>query len=184
MSLPYESYSLYRESQLRKKLNSIFTTNYFLKLDPDPEIGDADYKKTGLILKPIFLLEDYPKGCRNKEEKLMGLTIFIEKLIRLSNRITKDDKRYWGFIVFMTVNNEEISKYFAKVIDFLVDNMIIIYPADEEDDSFRIEGTPLALSIFNIIYPLIEKSDNFLEYGGAYISDKYYELLNNNHIEG
>ena len=71
----------------------------------------------------------------------------------------------------------------ATIIDFLVSNIEIIYPPDEEDDSFRIEGTTLALSIFNIIFPLLEKSDNFLEYGGAYITDKYYELLNNNHIE-
>lgn len=184
MSLPNNYVSLYRQSELRKKLNATFTTNYFQKLNPDPEICADVNKKTILILKPIFMLEDYLKECRKKEDKLMGLTIFVEKLIRLSNRISKDDKRYWGFIVFMTVNNEYISEYFAKVIDFLVANMIIIYPADEEDDSFRTDGTPLALSIFNIVYPLIKKNNNFLEYGGVYISDKYYELLNNNRIEG
>lgn len=183
MSLPPIDYSKYRQKELRKKLNAIFTTNYFVRLDPDPEIGTAHYKKTGLILNPIFILEDYLKACSKKEDKLMGLTIFIEKLIRLSNRITEDDTRYWGFVVFMTVNNEDINKYFATIIDFLVSNIEIIYPPDEEDDSFRIEGTTLALSIFNIIFPLLEKSDNFLEYGGAYITDKYYELLNNNHIE-
>jgi hypothetical protein len=184
MSLPNNYVSLYRQSELRKKLNATFTTNYFQKLNPDPEIGENVNKKVRLTLKPIFLLEDYLKECRKKEDKLKGLTIFVEKLIRLSNRISKDDKRYWGFIVFMRVNNEHISKYFSTVIDFLISNMKMTYPRDEYDGSFRIEGSELALSIFNIIYPLLEKSDNFLKYGGAYITDKYFELLNNNYIEG
>ena len=45
MSLPSNYLSLCRQQELRKKLNAIFTSNYFLKLNPDPEIGDADYKK-------------------------------------------------------------------------------------------------------------------------------------------
>ena len=185
MSLPNNLLSLYRQQELRKSLNAIFKPDYFMKLIPDPALGEDVNKKTRLVLKPIFLLEDYLEGCTKKEDQLMGLTVFIEKLIRLSGRITKDDKRYWGFVAFMIINNDHINQYFSMVIDFLVSEMKIIYLSeDDEDNSFRVEGSDLALSIFNIIYPLLDKNENFLKYGDGYTEDKYYELLNNNYIEG
>ena len=131
-----------------------------------------------LITAPLDILKDYLKKCETLEEKITGYSIFFEKIIKISNETTKKDPCYVELFTFIETNQKDLDTMFGATMDFLMDEIKIIYPKDEEDHYFTVQADGFSGELFFALYSLLDESDNFLDYGGAYISDKFYELLN------
>jgi hypothetical protein len=181
MSKTSEILALYNEQDLKARLESILTKKFFMDIsDLMEEEQDDDYvlDQLKLITAPLDILKDYLERCETQEEKITGYTIFLEIIIKISNETTKKDPCYFGLLTFIDVNQKVLDTIFGTTMDFLMAEIKIIFPdEDEEDQTFTVEADSFSGEIFDSLYGLLQ-SDNFLDYGGAYISDKFYELLN------
>lgn len=177
MSTPSNIISIYNQQDLKNRLDSILTKKFLMDISEIFE-DDEVFNHINLLKMPIDILNDYLKKCETREDELNGFSIFLEIIIKLSNETTKKDPHYQGLLAFILVNQKDLDTIFRLTIDFLMDEIKIIHPADEEDPTFTVEATDFAESIFSTLYFLLEESENFLDYGGEYISGKYYEFLN------
>ena len=168
----------YNQQDLKNRLESILTMKFFMDISEIPDDDDEVLNYINLLKMPVDILNDYLKKCKTRDEELIGYSIFLEIIIGISNETTRKDAWFDGLDKFITVHQKDLDNIFGLTIDFLMDEIKIIYPADEDDHTFAVEATEFGESIFSPLYFPLEESENFLLYGGDYISDKYYEFLN------
>lgn len=192
--------SLKRQQKLRKQLDEIVSKEFLVTVfDADKPTDDTDAneilsdqyishllnpseeemekfeKELHFAFTPLRALSGYLKNCETEEEGIVGLSIYLEKMIRLSNEIKIPESEAWGLLIFLAYTEEGISKIFTYIFNYLVSEIEIIFP--ENSSSFIAKGSEFALSIFNSTFGLLIENEAFFDFCGDKIKRKYYEFL-------